>query len=72
MLDEATSALDADSEASVQSALDKASRGRTTLVVAHRLGTLKNADKIVVLDAGRAVETGKTKNQHVSDNFREI
>ncbi len=58
LLDEATSALDTQSEAVVQDALDKLSRGRTTLVIAHRLSTVRNADKIIVMDAGRVVEEG--------------
>ena len=58
VLDEATSALDSATEAAVQSALDEAAKGRTTLSVAHRLSTVKNADEIVVLDAGQIVERG--------------
>ncbi|NMJ40071.1 ATP-binding cassette domain-containing protein [Roseomonas sp. JC162] len=58
LLDEATSALDAESEHAVQQALAHASRGRTTLVVAHRLATVRSADRIVVMEAGRIVATG--------------
>ena len=58
LLDEATSALDAESERAVQHAVDKLSAGRTTLIVAHRLATVKKADRIVVLDQGRIVATG--------------
>ncbi|MEL7454692.1 MAG: ATP-binding cassette domain-containing protein, partial [Pseudomonadota bacterium] len=58
VLDEATSALDSTTEAAVQRALDEAARGRTTLMVAHRLSTVQNADEIVVLQAGRVVERG--------------
>ena len=58
VLDEATSALDSATEAAVQEALDEASKGRTTLMVAHRLSTVQNADEILVMDAGRVVERG--------------
>ncbi len=58
LLDEATSALDTKSEAIVQAALDRLSKGRTTLVIAHRLSTVRNADKIVVMDHGRVVDEG--------------
>lgn len=58
LLDEATSALDVQAEADVQKALDGLAKGRTTFVVAHRLSTIKNADYIVVVEHGRAVEGG--------------
>lgn len=58
LLDEATSALDAESERAVQAAVDQLSADRTTLIVAHRLATVKKADRIVVLDAGRIIATG--------------
>ncbi len=58
LLDEATSALDAESERAVQGAVDKMRAGRTTLIVAHRLATVKKADRIVVLEAGRIVAQG--------------
>ncbi|MDX1731505.1 MAG: ATP-binding cassette domain-containing protein, partial [Aurantimonas coralicida] len=58
LLDEATSALDAESERLVQSAVDEMARGRTTLIIAHRLATVKKADRIVVFDEGRIVAQG--------------
>ncbi|MEX5563246.1 ABC transporter transmembrane domain-containing protein [Pseudophaeobacter sp. 1A16562] len=58
LLDEATSALDAESERLVQAAVDELSQGRTTLIVAHRLATVKKADRIVVMEEGRIVATG--------------
>ncbi|KAI8647460.1 P-loop containing nucleoside triphosphate hydrolase protein [Parasitella parasitica] len=67
LLDEATSALDTRSEKLVQNALDKASATRTTIIVAHRLSTITKADKIVVIDQGRIVETG-THQQLISQN----
>jgi subfamily B ATP-binding cassette protein MsbA len=59
ILDEATSALDNESERSVQAALDTLMAGRTTLVIAHRLSTVERADRIVVVDHGRIVESGR-------------
>ncbi len=58
VLDEATSALDTATERAVQAALDEARRGRTTITIAHRLSTVRHADRIAVLDAGRVVESG--------------
>ncbi|MBP3883822.1 MAG: ABC transporter ATP-binding protein, partial [Olsenella sp.] len=58
VLDEATSALDSESEAAVQGALENLMRGRTSIVVAHRLSTVAALDRIVVLDGGEIVEDG--------------
>jgi ATP-binding cassette subfamily B protein len=58
LLDEATSALDAESERAVQDALVPLMRGRTTLVIAHRLATVQNAQRIVVMEQGRIVASG--------------
>ncbi len=67
LLDEATSALDAESERAVQGAVDNMRAGRTTLIVAHRLATVKKADRIVVLEAGRIVAQG-THNDLVAQD----
>lgn len=59
VFDEATSALDSKTEKAIQASMDIAARGRTTLIIAHRLSTVMNADEIIVLDAGHIVERGK-------------
>ena len=67
IFDEATSSLDTESEKLVQEALDNLMRSRTSLVIAHRLSTIKNADEIIVLDAGRIIERG-THDELIAKN----
>lgn len=67
ILDEATSALDAQSEHYIKAALDNLKKGRTTIIIAHRLSTVENANRIIVLDKGHIVETG-THQQLLADN----
>lgn len=67
LLDEATSALDTESEKVVQEALDKARAGRTTLVVAHRLSTIRTADIIVAIEEGHGRSTSKSNSQAKDD-----
>jgi ATP-binding cassette subfamily B multidrug efflux pump len=58
ILDEATSSVDSYSEEMIQTATEKITKGRTSIVIAHRLATIKKADKILVMDAGKIVESG--------------
>ena len=69
LLDEATSALDAESERLVQDALERLMASRTTLVIAHRLATIRQADRIVVMEAGRIVEQGTHSALSKSDGL---
>ena len=70
LLDEATSALDAESERIVQEALDKIMINRTTIIIAHRLSTVRNADIIAVIQQGKTVEKGKTVSLTTKINFQ--
>ena len=67
LLDEATSSLDSESESKIQYAMDKLAKGRTTIVVAHRLSTVRKANKIIVLDNGKIVESGSHENLIAKD-----
>lgn len=69
ILDEATSALDSESEAHVQRAIERAMKGRTTFIVAHRLSTLKNADRIALLEMGKLIECDTPDELLKQDNF---
>ena len=69
VLDEATSALDSKTENLVQSAIDKVSKGKTTIIIAHRLSTVQSADLIIVLDKGMVIESGKHSELLKNNNY---
>jgi subfamily B ATP-binding cassette protein MsbA len=68
ILDEATSSIDSYSEEMIQTATEKITKGRTSIVIAHRLATIKKADKILVMDTGKIVETGTHKELLKKEN----
>ena len=75
VLDEATSSLDTESEKFIQLALDVLQENRTTLIIAHRLSTIENADRVIVMDKGKIVETGRhhellERNQIYADLYK--
>ena len=67
LLDEATSALDEDSQRKVQDALESASKGRTSIVIAHRMSTIEKCDKIFVLSDGKVLEEGNIDDLRAND-----
>ena len=69
ILDEATSALDSEAEMKVQQALDKLMKNRTSLIIAHKISTIKKADNILILDNGKIVSSGKHEELLVKSNY---
>ena len=69
ILDEATSAVDSESEGLIREALFRLMHGRTTLVIAHRISTVRRADRILVMDGGRIVEEGRHEALFLKDGF---